>query len=98
MIAMYGQVETHTNDYYGQTYYLKIEEHYGDHTHESKRVVYDLTGFYSRIIDVQFQNDCYHAHVFMWTLQKNPFDDASYMHGDKPYMLYMKLPTSNNNE
>ena len=20
------------------------------------------------------------------------------MHGDKPYMLYMKLPTSNNNE
>ena len=52
MIAMYGQVETHTNDYYGQTYYLKIEEHYGDHTHESKRVVYDLTGFYSRIIDV----------------------------------------------
>ena len=31
--------------------------------------LYDLTGFYSRIVDVQFNEECNKALVFMWTVE-----------------------------
>ena len=64
IVASLGSSATDKADT-GYDYYVKIEEHgiepYGD----QRRVIYDWTGFPSRVFDVSFTEDCNTAVLFL---------------------------------
>ena len=78
---MYGSVDVALNTH-APNHYLRIDEHGSDPYGEEANTLYDFTGFYSRIYDLQFWDDCSSAAVFMETTELNPEDNSQLSNND----------------
>ena len=81
VVAMFGSLDENFNTH-APNHYLKIEEHGYDIYGSESTTLYDLTGFYSKIYDLQFTEDCSTAVFFMQTTEKNPVDRSAVSSGD----------------
>ena len=81
VVAMFGSLDENFNTH-APNHYLKIEEHGYDIYGSESTTLYDLTGFYSKIYDLQFTEDCSTAVFFMQTTEKNPVDRSAVSSSD----------------